>query len=192
MDCENCKVQGRAIIKKASRNYGSWGLCDQCYYDLKCPPVGSPRPKSDLAQATIRMPDKMQSDPDDAWKPLSTANLVVPEADLMPEKKDIDWAKVQEDRDRGDSPLILSNRYKCSRALIYTKTRAKKQNVLAKVLSHATDEVAKSFRPRPLSVQETVIHAVTPSAGKHAHTIALLRSKVDALNVAIKLLEQEE
>lgn len=98
----------------------------------------------------------------------------------MPARKEIDWAKVQKDRDNGMTTTALADKYGCSVATICTRTKP-------------GSEAVRQARRKPAGkLTEAAAAATTSSDSPLASVIADLIAKRDKLNAAIEQLQAIE
>lgn len=162
--CAPCKSRGTTTV--AHRLVNRVPKCDACYRNdvevLK--PIGKDHPETQGKVLT-----------DDMISERIAENVGVREVAIV-ERKQVDWAKVQNERSDGVSVKELALKYGVSDVSIYTKTRPPK----GKERSAPAKKGGRPRKPQP----------DVPASGRFSEVIAALAVERDKLNEAIATLEQ--
>jgi hypothetical protein len=159
---------------RATQFRESQHFCKECLYE-KYPET---RPAKTLAQMAKEAFGKPA--PIEQAAPAKLLEVEFTEEKAMPARKEIDWAKVQKDRDDGMTTTALAEKYGCSTPTICTRTKP------------ASEAVRQARRKPAGKLTEAAAAATTSSDSPLASVIADLIAKRDKLNAAIEQLQAIE
>lgn len=181
--CEPCKSRG-AFIAATRIVAGPGGAktpkCDVCFRGALEPPA--PIPRDAPAERIFRELTPIGRDhPETHHGP----KMKTEEAKPMPAKKEIDWAKVQNERSDGATVTKLAKKYGCSTPTICAHTKPGP--------AEATWWAAAPAKRKPSLVRDVARGRAkgTPSGlgGQFGPAIGLLKARRDELNDLISRLE---